>query len=593
MHLLSKLKAISWGLRTSLTKSYILLQDRLGLYGYQDWIGDNEPSPQELAQQVHLSGDFAYQPVISLLVRTGGLDVQHVVSTCESLAKQTYPNWEACLVSLTDENLEWGTASFTDRRLRSQKIAGSSWNAAVWAELLAMAEGEYVQVVNAGDLLSPESIYEVVNQLNSIPQVDILYSDEDRLSRTNRERAQPFFKPDWSPELLLSINYLCHAVFRLDLLLEALEKPFPENFSDDDLFLRCSELAQHILHIPQVLYHRFDSGAARDSSADMNPYCASVAAHLARCGVVGATAAVNRNGNIRVIWPDSKALVSIIIPTKDNVDYLRNCLDSIREHTTYSNYEIVLVDNGSTDQDTFRYYENLRSIPDILRVDFHGPFNFNKVLNLGAHHARGEILLFLNNDTEIIDSDWLGELARWADRPEIGIVGAKLIYPDATIQHAGIIVGMEGHGSHIFTGVHENYHGIFGSIDWYRNYSAVTGACMAIRREVFDEIGRLDEDYELVFSDIEICLRVIDAGYRVVYNPFARLIHHEGKTRRRHISAHDIGIAYEHLKTIVAQGDPFYNPNLSYSVRIPTYKRAYEESPIERLESIVRQKANS
>jgi GT2 family glycosyltransferase len=200
-------------------------------------------------------------------------------------------------------------------------------------------------------------------------------------------------------------------------------------------------------------------------------------------------------------------------------------------------------------------------------------------------------LLFLNNDTEAIDADWLSEIAGWAIQPEIGIVGAKLLYPDLRIQHAGIVVGMEGHGSHIFAGKREGYSGIFGSVDWYRNYSAVTGACMAIRREVFDKIGGFDEEYDLVFSDIDICLRAIATGYRVIYNPFARLIHHEGKTRHRHIPAKDYHIAYQRLKSVVERGDPFYNPNLSYSIRIPTFKRTYEETPIQRLESIVQQKA--
>lgn len=588
----SPLKTILWKLKTASTKKYILTQDQLGLYSYQDWIRDQEPSSKELAEQLDLCHHLPYQPLISILIWTSGSTAYHIDRTYESLAKQTYPKWEACLIRSTHQDQDWNISLLTDQRVRIQELSESSksWNA--WATLLGMAQGEYIQTITPGDLLSPRTLYEAAKSLNETPEVDILYFDEDQVSEASTERDHPLFKPDWSPELMLSLNYLYGAVFRSSLLQRVTEQLAPEDCTIGEVAFRCIEQTHRVHHIPHVLYHRLCTDSGTQTSPKSDQHLASVASHLVRRGIQYTKASRTQNGDVHIAWPDLNAPVSIIIPTKDKVGFLRHCLNSIQQRTAYKNYEIVLVDSGSIEPSTHHYYAELQQLPNILRVDFSGKFNFNKVLNLGAKHAQGEVLLFLNNDTEVIDADWLSELAGWAIQPEIGIVGAKLLYPDLRIQHAGIVVGMEGHGSHIFAGTREGYSGIFGSVDWYRDYSAVTGACMATRREVFEKIGGFDEQYDLVFSDIEFCLRAIHAGYRVVYNPFARLIHHEGKTRHRLIPTKDYHLAYQHLKTIVASGDPFYNPNLSYSVRLPTFKRPNEEIPIKRLESIVQQKAD-
>ena len=220
----------------------------------------------------------------------------------------------------------------------------------------------------------------------------------------------------------------------------------------------------------------------------------------------------------------------------------------------------MIVDNNSQEADTLAYYAQLQQAPNTVVLKNQTAFNYSAYNNLGARHAHGDLLLFLNNDVEAIDPCWLDELVQWAERREIGAVGAKLLYPNGTIQHAGIVVGMEGHGSHVFMGQREGYTGPFGSVDWYRDVSAVTGACLMMRREVFEKIGAFNEDYLLVFNDIEICLRVLAHGYRVVYNPFARLIHYEGKSRGRYIPPDDIRLGYEHLKDLVAQGDLLLQP---------------------------------
>jgi GT2 family glycosyltransferase len=290
---------------------------------------------------------------------------------------------------------------------------------------------------------------------------------------------------------------------------------------------------------------------------------------------------------MQVAWQSPHLLASVIIPTRDQARYLRPCLNSILRETSFPDYEIILVDSGSREEATRLLYEELCGEPRVRRIEFGGEFNFSAALNLGAREARGDVLVFLNNDTEVLDPGWLSELVRWACRPEIGVAGAQLRYPDGDIQHAGIILGMEGHASHVFAGRLPVATGPFGSAQWYRNYSAVTGACMAVRRAVFEQTGGFDERFELVFSDVEFCLRVIQAGFRVVYSPFACLIHYEGRTRARHIPPADIRLGRRLFGQIVKEGDPFYNANLSLSIRIPALRRPWEEQPLTRLEKIV------
>jgi GT2 family glycosyltransferase len=245
-------------------------------------------------------------------------------------------------------------------------------------------------------------------------------------------------------------------------------------------------------------------------------------------------------------------------------------MTGLLDRTSYRNFEILIVDTGSTERTTRDYYASLTASPQIRIVDHPGPFNFSAANNAGAERATGRMLLFLNNDTEPLEPDWLEEMVRWAERPEIGIVGAKLLYPDGTIQHAGVIVGLNGLAEHIYRYVHEGYTGVFGSVDWYRNYMAVTGACMMMRRDVFDEVGRFDEAYAVAFSDFEICLRAIEHGYRILYTPFARLLHHEGATRGQHTPPRDTRRAIDRVKSLIESGDPYFNPNLSYESPVPT-----------------------
>ncbi|HEX9013928.1 MAG TPA: glycosyltransferase family 2 protein, partial [Anaerolineaceae bacterium] len=495
------------------------LEDRLGLISYPAWLREASSRWQgETASRDSLGEG----PLVSLAVtaQRGAWNDRRAARTVESLRQQTYPGWEAQVELPASRAAQTGFAA-GDSRLRFCQYSTSPQ--VRLDEIVRGAAGEWLMILEVGDVLSPGLLETAITAVRDEPEADILYWDEDCLSMAGKSFA-PWFKPNWSPELLLSANYLKKALFRTALCLDALEI---ECESDDDFIFRTVESASTVIHIPRVFVHR---GTAGKSNHFPFEACnlSSVKASLIRRGISGAAVEQYKSAPVQMRWPTKELGVSIVIPTRDNLPTLRKCLDTLFELTIYPSFEVILLDTGSIQVETRRYYASLVSRPQVHLHDYTGPFNYSRANNLGAGHARGEILLFLNNDVEVIDPDWLEELVRWASRPEIGIVGGKLLHPDGTIQHAGIIIGMEGHASHVFAGQKEGATGPFGSTEWYRDYSAVTGACMAMRRQVFEEIGGFDEGYQLAFSDVEICQRAIQHGYRVMYTPFARLIHHEG-----------------------------------------------------------------
>ena len=563
---------------------------------YQTWIAANEPGPQELRAQRAESSHLDYRPLISVITPVYSPPAHILRATVESVQNQTYDNWQLCLVDGGSEGtaIRQLLAELAEREPRvvvkfldhNLGIAGNSNQAA------QLASGEFLALLDHDDLLAPNALFEVVRLLNTDPAADLIYFDEDKLTEDGTTRLEPFFKPGWSPEMLLSANYLMHSVIRRRLFQELGGfAPNTDGAQDWDLMLRCTERTSAIAHIPKVLYHWRQAAGSTAGRQFAKPYVFErqqrcVAEHLQRQGIAGTTTRLDRQGVLRVLWPARGSIVSIIIPTKDKVELLRPCLDSLLELTAYRNFEVVLVDTGSREEQTRTYYAHLSTDPRVRIVDYPGKFNYSAANNFGAKHASGELLLFLNNDIEVLDADWLEELVRWAELPEIGVVGAKLLYPDGSIQHAGVIIGMEGHASHLFWGAREGYSGLFGSVEWYRDYLAVTGACMMMRRALFDEVGGFDEQYELAFSDVEICVRIASRQYRNLYTPFARLRHHEGGSRGQHIPANDLLRGYQHLRRFVEAGDPYFNPNLSYLSRLPMLARRGEESRGDRLRRV-------
>jgi len=573
-------------------------QDRIAYNAaaYQNWMARHALTTADLTRQRAESAAFAYKPLLSIITPVYNPPPQVLRQTIEAILAQTYENWELCIADGNSQmpGVQEAIEEYAqkDNRIRLQRlpqnlgISGNS-NAA-----LDIAQGEFVQFLDHDDLLAPNALYEAVHLLNENPALDVIYYDEDKLSKDGDERRDPFFKPDWSPEMLLSANYLTHALMRRALVLDAGKlDPDTDGAQDWDLAFRVTERTNQIAHIPKILYHWRQVSGSTSGDFTAKPWVFDtqircVENHLRRTGIEQPKANFPSPGFLRVRWPVSGKKVSIIIPSKENVDFLRQCLSSITHITTYPDYEIVIVDNGSVEKETLNYYQTLRRDPRVKLAPYNQPFNYSAANNLGARHASGEILLFLNNDIEILEADWLEEMVRWAERPNVGIVGAKLLYPDLTIQHAGVVIGMEGHASHVFWGAPETYSGPFGSVDWYRNYTAVTGACMMMRRDVFDTLGGFDEAYILAFSDIEICVRVHERGLRTVYTPFARLKHYEGKTRGSHIPMKDVKIGVEHFTALVEAGDSYFNPNLSYTHRLPTIVGPNEEGRVARLHRI-------
>ncbi|MFV2045453.1 MAG: glycosyltransferase family 2 protein, partial [Anaerolineales bacterium] len=593
------------GFRGSVTKAVAKLRGRpLGQTPQADyvrWINTTEPSSSELAEQRAATGDFGYQPLISVL--TPVYNPQHSVlqAALNSVLNQTYDNWELCLVDGNSEDPEvrqvLRSYASEDERVKVRMLENNAGISGNSQRALEMAEGEFIALMDHDDLLAPNALFEMVKVLNEDSMIDVIYSDEDKLSEDGKTRRDPWFKPDWSPDLLLSANYLMHSMMRRELVESVGGFDITMDGAQDwDLVLRCIEKTQAIHHIPKVLYHWRQVEGSAASNLMAKPWAFEnqmrcVRAHLKRRGIEQAEALFDSPGFLRVKWPAQGSRVSIIILNKDKVEVLSRCITSIRLLTEYQNYEVLIVDSGSGDPRTHEYYETLEANALARIVEFPGEFNFSAANNLGARSTEGDILLFLNNDTEVLDPDWLEEMVRWAELPEIGAVGAKLLYPNGRIQHAGVIIGMQGHASHVFWNSLEKQTGPFGSVDWYRDYMAVTGACLMMRREVFEEVGGFDEGYRLAFSDVELCVRIWKRGHRVVYNPFVRLRHYEGQSRGFYIPAEDILLGLEQLQDLVRVGDPYFNPSLSYEVRIPSIALGGEESREARLTRLVEQHA--
>lgn len=570
---------------------------------YDEWVRDTTPSRAENDLSKREIAQLAYQPVISLMTPVFDPPVAMLRDTIESVLGQIYEKWELCVVDGGSKNAAVRDLlkmyAQKDPRIKLKlldKNLGISGNSNEAAQL---ATGEFVQIFDHDDTLEPHTLFEVVKALNVDPTLDILYFDEDKLSADGARREDPFFKPDWSPEMLLSANYLTHCVIRRSLY-EAVggcDSAF-DGTQDWDLLLRLTERTQRVHHIPQVLYHWRKAPTSAAGQFVAKPYVfdrqlACVTQHLQRQGYEQGQAAFTETKQVRVTWPVRDELVSIIIPTKDKVHLLERCLDTLFRLTTYRNFEVIIVDTGSVEKRTQAYYAalaaNSETSAKVRVVPYEGKFNYSRANNVGVAQARGSLLLFLNNDTEVIEPDWLEELVRWAQRPEVGVVGTKLLFPSGHIQHAGVIMGMGGHAGHIFAGMEDHTFTMFGSTDWYRDYLAITGACMMTRRDVFEKIGGFDEEYLIAFSDVEYCLRAGDNGFKTVYTPYAHMKHHESASRGSHIPLCDIQRGYEQMAAIVNQGDPYYNANLATNAAVPML--ATNDAPIraQRLRQVVRQ----
>lgn len=545
---------------------------------YEEWYRNHRPTKEELEQQ--RKEKFSYEPLISILVPVYRTPEEFLMQMIQSVRRQTYGNWELCIANAdpSDENVVriLKTASKKDERIRVTEVPENEGIAQNTNAAFAIAKGAYIGLLDHDDLLTADALYEVVKALNQKERPAVVYSDEDKVTTDLSEHFQPFMKPDFNKDLLRSNNYICHFFVAEKQLVEEVGG-FRGAFNgaqDYDLILRCTEKAEHITHIPRILYHwRVHKASTADNPASkMYAFDAgkrAIEEHLKRCGETGVVSHTKDLGFYRVQYQMSgNPLVSIIIPNKDHVDMLDKCLRSIQK-SSYRNYEVIIVENNSVEEATFDYYKKV--ISDRIRVVYwEGIFNYSAINNFGAKAAKGEYLLLLNNDVEVITENWLEELLSNCQRPDVGIVGAKLYYPDDTVQHAGIIIGIGGVAGNVFVGLPRKFTGYFHKASIQQDLSAVTAACMMVKRSVYEEMGGLEEKLQVAFNDVDFCLRVRKAGYLVVFNPYVELYHYESKTRgaentKEKVRRFQTEIEYmrSHWLDLLKKGDPMYNPNLT------------------------------
>ena len=542
---------------------------------YRRWINRSEPRAAELARQ--RDHGFARSPRISFIIPVYNPPAQYLEAMLQSVTSQTYPVWEVCLADAsTDPHIRPLLDRYADRderfRVRSLDanlgIVGNSNTA------LAMATGDFVAFLDHDDTLAPFALYEIAAAINAHPDAELLYSDEDKLDPTG-ERVEPNFKPDWSPETLRSRNYVCHLTVLKRSLAEAVGgfRPGFDGAQDYDLVLRASEQAARIVHVPKVLYHWRMHPQSTAANKGSKSYAyengrKALAEHLARVGIDGSVHDGPTLGTYQVVYHlRTQPLVSVVVPNKDHPELLARCVDSLAK-SSYANYELLVVENGSTRPETFAYYDTLRRQPHVRVLEWAKPFNYAAVNNYAAARARGELLLFLNNDVEAINPDWLEAMVKLAVQPGVGAVGPKLYYPDDTIQHAGIVVGMGGVAGHSHLNYPRQAAGHMQRLTYTQNVAAVSGACLLTPKPVFDLVGGFDEGFVLAFNDVDLCLKILTAGYRMVWTPTAELYHFESKTRgpedtdekqKRFKREYDLF----HLKwsAFLKAGDPYYSPH--------------------------------
>lgn len=548
---------------------------------YGPWYEKHKRTEQELKKQSEKR--FKENVLISVAVpvyHTGELFLRQMI---ESVMDQSYKNWELCIVNAgpDDEKVREILNEYAekDRRIRVRELAENEGIGKNTNRAFEMAEGEYVALLDHDDLLAPDALFEVACAIER-SHPDIIYSDEDKVSGENLEHTQPHFKPDFNIDLLRANNYICHLLVIRKTLIDKVGG-FREGFDgaqDHDFIFRCSDNADIIVHIPRILYHwrTHQASTADNPASKLYAYEAGIRAvreNIERNGEEAEVTHTKDYGFYKVVYKVRRmSLVSIIIPNKDNKDTLKKCIDSVLTKTTYDNYEIIIVENNSTQQETFDYYKELEKNSRIRVIKWEKEFNFSAINNYAAKSANGEYLLFLNNDIEVRSADWIDGMLGNAQRKDVGIVGCRLLYPDNTIQHAGVIIGIGGIAGHAFTNLPAARSGYMHRASTQVDYSAVTAACMMISKKLFEEVGGFEEKLTVAFNDIDLCLRVREKGYLVVYDAYVEMIHYESKTRGSEDSKEKVRRfqdEIEYMRTrwidILKQGDPYYNPNLTLS----------------------------
>lgn len=569
-----------FGLKRTIRKIYRKLKGEKDNVSYEDFLKKYGVKEEELARQ--RQEVFENGPCFSIAVPLYQTKEKYLREMIESVQAQTYTNWELCLAdgSGREHSLQPVVGEYIakDKRIKYCLLDSNEGIAGNTNEALKMADGDFVVLTDHDDLLSPEALYQCAKAVQKEPQTDVIYSDEDKVDMSGKKFFEPHFKSDYNIDLLCTMNYICHLfVVRKDVMERAgLFESCYDGAQDHDFILRCTEKAEHIVHIPKILYHWRCHAQSTSENPESKLYafengCKAVKAHYDRIGIPAEVEQGPFYGMYRThyLWKE-QPLVSILIPNKDHAADLKKCIDSIEEKSTSRNFEFIIVENNSTEEETFAYYKEIEKRDNVRVLYYKGEFNYSRINNFGAKETNGEYVLLLNNDTEMIEPDSIKEMLDVCMRPDVGIVGAKLIFEDNTIQHAGVIIGFGGVAGHAFIGQDRDDNGYFSRIISVQDLSAVTAACLMVRRSVFDEVEGLNEEFRVAFNDIDFCLKVRKAGYLVVYNPYAQFYHYESKSRGQEDSAdkvarfqQEIGLFGERWGELLEHGDPYYNPNLT------------------------------
>lgn len=545
---------------------------------YQIWINKNEPNEEELEKQKDIK--FEINPKISIIIPMYNTPEKFFKELVDGLIEQTYPNWELCLADGSPEKNEKLEKIYKkDERIKYKFIGENKGISGNTNAALELATGDFIALLDHDDLLPKFSLYEIVKCINKNPDVDFIYTDEDKFEELGGKRYDPYFKSDFAPDTLRANNFICHfSVFKKELMEElgGFRSEF-DGAQDYDIILRMSEKAKKIIHIPKVLYHwRVHALSTAKSGGTAKPYAyeagiKAVQAHIDRIGLKGEVVSGNTLGTYKVNYEiKGNPKVSIVIPNKDYASTLKVCLKSIKKLTTYENYEIIVVENNSEEQKTFDYYDEIDGKDKIKVVKYPKKgFNYSKIINYGVANSDGEYIIQLNNDTELITPNWIEEMLGFAQREDVGGVGAELFYPDKSIQHAGIIIGIGGVAGHVFRNIPHGMHGYFSKDAMIQNMSAVTAACIMASRKMYETVGNMDEKFEVAFNDVDFCLKIREQGKLIVYNPYVQFIHYESKSRgfedtleKQKRFKGEVERFQKKWEKILKDGDPYYNINL-------------------------------
>ncbi len=582
----------NYGLKSTWLKIKIRFRTKAAFAtaNYNTWIKKRMPDKKELARQRDMK--FEYSPLFSILVPLYETDEYFLDELIKSVKNQTYKNWELCFSdgSKDSERLRKIIENYSkaDKRIKytddKKGPLGISDNT---NQAYEIATGEYIVLGDHDDLFTPDALYECVKVLNN-KKVDVIYTDEDKTDEKGKKFFGANFKPDFNIDLLRSCNYICHMFVASKKLVDEIGT-FNSEFDgaqDYDFILRCVEKANEVYHIPKVLYRWRAHSNSTSERPDSKLYAfeagrRAIEAHYKRLGIEAIVENGDHLGQYKTTYKiKGNPLISIVIPNKDHVEDLKKCMDSIDEKSDYKNYEYIIVENNSEEDITFEFYKQLEKRDNVNVLYWDKEFNYSAINNFGVKEAKGEYILLLNNDVEVINGDWLSQMLGYCQREEVGIVGARLYYEDDTIQHAGVVIGFGGIAGHTFVTLDEDSDLYQSRTKVACDYSAVTAACLMTKKKIYEEVGGLEEAFKVAFNDIDFCLKVRATGKLVVYNANAKLHHYESKSRgaedtfeKKERFNSEIKLFRSRWPEILENGDPYYNVNLTldkadFSIRV-------------------------